>query len=313
MKPHPRLGRSLFALAALTLTANGCAGIQVMEPITPSFDSQSCVEAALRHNPDRQSLPMAFDHFDGECSGGDPAACSTLGVMYELGLAAPHNERLAVSLYQRACTAGNEAGCVNLGLAYGAGKGVVMNVEIAVSLLSSTCGDGYGPACGELGLIYLGGKGITQDSRLAASLFEAACEDAHVRSCYELASMYDEGRLKTDTMRKITLYEQACAGGIDPACDRLSGAYATGRNQGPPTHPREDACRLGDATACTAVGLAYYNGDGVPHDVERGTRYLQRACSGGYEPSCAVLRPMLHGSCVRGKDGSCQALAQLVR
>ena len=313
MKPQTLSARSTLTLVALALTTSGCAGIQVMKPVAPELESQSCVEAALRGNPDREMLPMAFDHFDGKCAEGIPAACSSLGVMYELGLAAPRNEALAVSLYQRACTAGNEGGCVNLALAYASGKGVTANVDIAVSLLSSTCRDGHGPACGELGLIYLGGQGVPADQQSAAALFETACEDEHVRSCYELASLYDAGRLKTDTLRKITLYEQACAGGVGPACDRLPSAYSTGRADGPPTHPREDACRLGEATACAAVGLAYTNGTEVPKDVARGAQYLQQACTAGYEPACTVLQPMLHGACMRGKDGSCQTLARLAR
>ncbi|RLB46067.1 MAG: hypothetical protein DRI90_27755, partial [Deltaproteobacteria bacterium] len=99
MKAQTGIALPILALAAITSLGSACGGIQLMEPqIRKTFDSQACVEAALRGNPDGETLADAFDHFNDGCATGDPAACSTLGVIYELGLAAPRNERLAVSL-----------------------------------------------------------------------------------------------------------------------------------------------------------------------------------------------------------------------
>jgi TPR repeat protein len=221
--------RAAVALTAIAAAGSACGGIQLMNPhVRHGFDSQTCVEAALRAAPEDDILPLAFEQFDRRCAAGDPAACSTQGVMYELGLAAPRNEWLAVRLYQRACAAGNDGGCTNLGLAYAAGKGVAQDTEMAVKLLSGGCRNDHGPACGELGMIFLRGAVVRRSDRCAARLLERACHANHHSSCFELADLYTEGRLQPPGLGMQGGTGVASIGGADSVCDSLPmGADST--------------------------------------------------------------------------------------
>ena len=67
----------------------------------------------------------------------------------------------------------------------------------------------------------------------------------------------------------------------------------------------------GDAAACNAAGVAFYSGSGVTKDTVRAATYLTRACDGGYDPACNVLKPLLHGACARGERDGCAALKRL--
>jgi TPR repeat protein len=96
----------LAALAAL-LALGGCGGAP--------YDSQACVENALRRNPDPALLPDAAEQISAWCQTGDAASCSTLGVMYELGLGVRADRARAARLYRHACSDGNARACDNLG------------------------------------------------------------------------------------------------------------------------------------------------------------------------------------------------------
>jgi TPR repeat protein len=76
----------------------------------PIHDEQSCVERALRRNPDPAAVDAARVAFGEECDAGHADACSALGVMNELGVGRPADPSRAVALYARACDFGNVHG-----------------------------------------------------------------------------------------------------------------------------------------------------------------------------------------------------------
>lgn len=108
-RSSPLLG--LCALA-LPLVANGCAAGVFGDP--SGYDSQACVEHALRQHPDPETSAQAVMVFGDACRHGDPGACSALGVAYEVGLTGVADRRAAAVHYHRACALGNVTGCRNL-------------------------------------------------------------------------------------------------------------------------------------------------------------------------------------------------------
>lgn len=88
--------------SAITFTNNG------------SFDQQRCVEEALRRRPKLSETDDAHVLFRTNCNLGDPAACSALGVMYEVGVGKPTDARHAGKLFTKACLGKNQLGCENL-------------------------------------------------------------------------------------------------------------------------------------------------------------------------------------------------------
>lgn len=104
----------LFGLCAiaLPLVATGCAAGVFGDP--SGYDSQACVEHALRQHPDPETAAQAVTLFGDGCRHGDPGACSALGVAYEVGLTGVVDRRAAAVHYRHACALGNATGCRNL-------------------------------------------------------------------------------------------------------------------------------------------------------------------------------------------------------
>lgn len=116
---------TIVCLAALCSSACGCGAVQIGEDSTRAYPNQECVETALQRDPDRGALHDASAHFSERCRGGNAGACSTLGVMHELGLGVQQSDKTAAALYRRACEGGNAPGCVHLARAHADARGVM--------------------------------------------------------------------------------------------------------------------------------------------------------------------------------------------
>lgn len=304
-----------IATAALFMASTGCGTLMLGSPAYSGPEAQRCVENALRRAPDPDVLPAARARFERACDNGDPAGCSSLGVMYERGLVVAKDGRRAATLYQKACKGGNDAGCVHLGRAYLHGAAVRADAERAALLFEMGCDGGHPQGCAELGSLHLRGRGVARDVPRGAELLARAC-DEEPEACFQLALAYEDGLVAVDPLRTLELYEKSCMGGIALACDRMSERMARPLPfdaPRPAPHPAEQACAMGSARDCAAAGLAYYAGQGVPRDLGRAVGLLTRACTGGYEPACSVVTPLLDGSCQRGDEASCRALSHLSR
>ncbi len=304
----------LGALLSVAMLGSACGGIQVLraEKPTKSYDRQACVEKALRADPNLAALPLAIEQFTRECEKEDnAAACSQLGVMYERGLSVPVDGTRAAALYHRSCKAENPGGCVNLGWAYAKAIGVETDNDRAMQLLDWGCRKGNMRGCSEQATLYLMGEAVAKDTARASKLYKHACDQRYADACYRLGAMHEHGgEAAADTMTALTAYEAACKSGNEKGCDGMSRMYAI-KPAAPKDHPSLSGCERGVAADCAAVGLAYYRGDKVERDIDRAVSFLQRACSAGYSPSCAILGPTLHGSCARGNSDSCRALGKL--
>jgi len=301
----------LPVVALLGASTVACGGVGWNTPtVFDTTANQQCAENALRRNPEPTTLPAAFARFDEGCEGGEAAACSALGVMYERGLAVDKDPRRAAVLFGRACRDGNAAGCVNLGTAYATGTAVAIDAGRAAQLFEFACDKGDPRGCTELASVYTHGYGVEQDRRRGVELYQRVCDEGHSRACYRLASLFEDGTVGPDTFTAITYYEKACIGGIMEGCDRLDIMYANKRSP-QQVHPSEAACSEGEAKACNAAGLGYFAGNGVGRNLQKAVSFLEQACRGGYSASCDVIGPMLHGSCIRGDGASCTALARL--
>jgi TPR repeat protein len=119
MKTRPH-GHSYAILlgACAALFAGGCAqeGLFTnrVEVGGLSYNAQDCVEHALRNHPDTETVREARTAFSDACKNGEAAACSAVGVMYEVGVGVPMDTRRARELYGTACEAHNARACENL-------------------------------------------------------------------------------------------------------------------------------------------------------------------------------------------------------
>jgi TPR repeat protein len=61
-----------------------------------------------------------------------------------------------------------------------------------------------------------------RDFARAATLLSDACEAGELGACVQLADLLDRGvGVSEDAARARDLYERACAGGMQQACDKL--------------------------------------------------------------------------------------------
>lgn len=300
-----------------------------------SVDAQRCVETALRRSPDEGALPGAKARFGHACREGDAAGCSTLGLMYELGLMVDADSERAAKLYARSCEGGNDGGCTNLGLAYARGVGVETDPARAAQLFAFACDDGHPVACTEYAVAQARGVGLDKDVLTATTKLHEVCDDGHADACYRLARMFDDGDVAPDPLLTISLYEKSCLGGHAEGCARLdtiygetqptagtAGLVAQPKRPDKPQpistttviasgHPFEVGCAQGRMPDCAVAGIAYQTGNGVKQDINKAAKLLGMACRGGHESACRILSPILHGSCAKGDERSCRALAAL--
>ncbi|GAA9253757.1 hypothetical protein TH0071_01100 [Helicobacter pylori] len=50
------------------------------------------------------------------------------------------------------------------------------------------------------------------------------------------------------------------------------------------------ACNLKDGMGCGALGVLYYNGDGVKQDSKKAVALFEKACKLGYKKACEMLK-----------------------
>lgn len=246
----------LTALAiAPTLLSVACGGIfEQRHPRGASShgaamarDDFACVESSLRGEPDAAIVGEAADHFRAECDGGEPAACSALGVMHELGRGVPRDMPQAVELYMSACQQRYARGCVNLGQLHAEGVGVPQRWSQAAALYDLACQARNAEGCYRIAQLQDQGRGVTQNSAYAAALYARSCESGHAAACIDLGVLHERGRgTPQDLTRAVQLYEQACRAGDVSGCfelDRLfmrhpeAATVAEQRREVAPTKP----------------------------------------------------------------------------
>ena len=219
-----------MAMALCCLAASACGGnglfARPVEAGGGSYDARTCVENALRRSPDPSILADALARFSEACTAREAAACSALGVMFELGRGTPVDRERARSLYTEACTAREPHGCANLGeLLITEGRAERAR---GLVLLRRACNDDVGRACAALGRAYRDGRGVEPNPGIARSLLDVACGDGETVACLELADMPGGGAL-------------------DESPARLRAALAVAAENGLSSHELGDACLIAPA------------------------------------------------------------------
>ncbi len=251
-----RQGTGLKLMVLLVaFAAQACGGV-IQTRV--QFDTQACVESALRRGGDQPTLTMARDKFRDDCQAGDAAACSQLGVMYEKGLAVEQSIERARDLYSGACDQANTAGCVNYGMLLANGQSLARTdsgsrlppIDHAIRLFATACRQGNARGCGQLGRVYLVRMG---DAARSVPMLRQACSGGQGAACFLLGSQYDHGRLGDDPLAAMSLYEKACAAGDEKGCLHLDLIYAkisTRRSSIRVAVPARARCQPGQS--CTA-------------------------------------------------------------
>ena len=121
----------------------------------------------------------------------------------------------AKPILKQACTGGELAACVTLGAVYDPYGGLIQNYDdlvMARSLYQKACDGGVMSGCTRLGMTY--NFGNDTDYNKSASLYQKACDGGDMGGFNNLAGSYESGRGEPkDHSQALTLYQKACKGG----------------------------------------------------------------------------------------------------
>ncbi|MBW2456220.1 MAG: sel1 repeat family protein [Deltaproteobacteria bacterium] len=205
----------------IVTTLLGCGG-------SLATAEQGCVECSLRRHEPGATPPDAVARFETDCGAGDPASCSVLGVMYEVGRGVPQDRKRAKSLFQEACQHGNPTGCVNLGRLLDSGLGGRLDSDGAIVIFEVACHDGVGEGCYQLARMHYKSGSVGKARRALTH----ACDDGHPDACLGLGALHQHGHgVEPDGARASELYAKACRLGETMGCERLVALRRSARPQ----------------------------------------------------------------------------------
>lgn len=139
--------------------------------------------------------------FKDACGSGDSLSCDRQGIIEkESG-----NKETAKALFKKSCTAGDTVGCSDLAVSeYNEG-----NKAEAERLWEKACDGGDQTAC----------KNLENILNEKARLYEHACESGDMTGCYNYGLVRE--KRKDDKPFVLEVYQKACNGGENRACDAI--------------------------------------------------------------------------------------------
>lgn len=212
--------------------------LDALESACQGGNADSCVQLGRRMEAEK-----AQDLFKTACDAGSGLGCHELADVYRAGWRFPGSLKKALELDEKACELGSTAGCVAAGQAYLFGSGVDPDESRGFEYLNPTCTDASGGGCIMLAKMYEDGIGVAPSAEKAANyhalaekhaeaivadspssaflVFVDACSQGNELGCFDAAWFLAEG---VEVQRNIStsreLFEQACSGGLQAACDR---------------------------------------------------------------------------------------------
>lgn len=217
----------------------------------------------------RGELESALRLFVRGCEQDNGAACTAVSYMLFKGEGAPEDGTRAVIFGLRSCDLGYWEGCRELGVTLVGSEDPVVAAK-GRELLVSACKGGRLPGCGYLGVALRDGLGGPADEAAAIRHLELACEGGAVPFCSDLAAAHVKGigGLEVDIPRAAALFQTACEGGWQIACENAE-LLAKATPKEPPKEQsagwstslenfsfstRKEPTEEGDAPASTTIG-----------------------------------------------------------
>ena len=209
----------------------------------------------------------------------DTEAQTMLGSLYQQGHHVRRNYKTAISWYNKACKGEDAYAMLCLGICYEFGRGVDVNYQRAFKLYEQASDNGNAYADLKLGCFRRFGKGCEEDDTLAFTKFSEAAENDVTDAHYwlGLCQFYGEG---TPQNYGEALVNFEIAAEFDPEAYYWIGEL---KSQGLGCRKNAKAafeCYLKAvehdvADAKTALGCAFYFGDGVSTDYVEAAKWLE--------------------------------------
>jgi len=213
---------------------------RVMDALREACDGGE-PEACIRIG-DRAPRSRAVGYYERACEADNGNGCHKLADEIRRGWMIEDNVVQAAELDEKACELGSAKGCLSAGQAFLFGSGVEKDEGKGLGYLEKACNDKQREGCRVMGLMYEKGIGVTPNSEQAKKYYDLAgpaadivadspssafvvfvdaCNRGNYLGCFDAAWFLAEG---VEVERNITtsreLFEKACDGGIQDACER---------------------------------------------------------------------------------------------
>lgn len=250
-----------------------------------------------------------------DCAARGPSHCARRAEQYEQGTGTvPIDAGLAAALLEQACVLEHWQSCARLGLVYAEGAGMGVDAERSAQLYWLACANGPIPAaCVNLGLQYAEGVGVPQSEPIAESYFERACQGRNTLGCKNLEALRQARRERALAPERAAQVPNASFRALPPDkaarirpellqcfdaysrthCNNLGVDYARGlevaRDEALAAALFEQACHLGEATACTNLTNAALAAQRRARPLASADKVLSEACEAGQAVACSEL------------------------
>ena len=162
-------------------------------------------------------------------------------------------------------------------------------------LFEEACNDGKTISCYNLGLMYNYGDGsIDEDDEKALGYYIKACNKNYFESCSRAAVLYEEGKnIKEDMNEAFKLYSKACGGEDAFGCHNVAIYYGERKTEVMKNISigfYNKACNGGYAPSCIYLGRMYRDSKTLSHDYILAKEKFNLACEANNALGCKELR-----------------------
>lgn len=176
-----------------------------------------CTEAVRdRFALERIGGPAMVDELDRLCQAGEPSACLAAGgplLGGSPGVAV--DARRGMALVLRGCEIGDKLACAAAGAEHASGQYVTQDPAAADRFMVNACDRGMGAACMWIARDRVG-RG---EAAIGAAFAKRACQMGEREACAALSSLYQEGRgVEKDAAAAARWALESCRMGYPPGC-----------------------------------------------------------------------------------------------
>lgn len=235
---------------------------------------------------DEPDYAKAKEWFEKAAAAGDSEAMNYLGDMYYNGYGVDQDYAKAKEWYEKAIEKGNGNAYLLMGQIYFNGYGVDADTDKANEYYEKAYENGSEKAAYSIGVQYLDGNGREKNHEEAMKYLKEAAENGNVNAKFELGKQYASGNdfITANKQEAIHWYEEAANDGSNAAMYNLAIIYVDpGEDSGiEPDYEKalgllKESYDNGYYYSSYLLAIAYYNGEGVPKDVEKAKQYLKVA------------------------------------
>jgi hypothetical protein len=155
---------------------------------------------------ENEELEVAFEVCKDEADNGNIKAQYRTAYFYDVGLAAPFDDKKAAYYYELAAEEGMAEAQFELAFKYRYGNGVMQNYEKTVQLFRAAAEQGLAKAQSRLAEMYEAGELVEKDYSASLKWQTEAAEQGISYALFDMGKIYRDGKIATANAVKAHMY-----------------------------------------------------------------------------------------------------------